>query len=99
MNNLNSESIDTEIATVTGLPVVEADPADDVPKADWKTIDQALSHLGRRRAQQDYEEGRWLVAAQRCAAHKRLGFATLSEYVERRLGHDPHTIAERLRVA
>lgn len=86
-------------STEAGLPIVEADPADDIPRADWKTIDQALSHLGRRRAEQDYEEGRWLVAAQRTAAHQRFGFATLSEYVERRLGHDPHTTAERLRIA
>lgn len=72
---------------------------DYVPSADWKTIDQALVRLALRRGEQEYEEGRWLLAARRRAVHVPLGFATFAEYVERRLGYDPHTTATKLRVA
>jgi hypothetical protein len=70
-----------------------------VPEAEWSAVDAAIVQIGRTRAEQDFEEGRWLLAARRCAVHTRLGFATFSEYVERRLGHDPRTTAEKLRVA
>jgi hypothetical protein len=70
-----------------------------VPAGDWAAIDAALVRLGRSKAEHDYEEGRWLLAARRGAVHTRLGFATLAEYIERRLGYDGRTTAERLRVA
>jgi hypothetical protein len=70
-----------------------------VPRADWETIDLEISSLGRRRAQHEYEEGRWMLAARRAAVHLRVGMATFAEYVERRLGYDPRTTHERLRVA
>jgi len=70
-----------------------------VPDADWTAIDTAIVRLGLSKAEHDYEEGRWLLAARRRAVHARLGFANLSEYVERRLGHDARTTAEKLRVA
>ena len=70
-----------------------------VPTGDWTAIDAAISRLGRSKAEHDYEEGRWLLAARRAAVHTRLGFASLGEYIERRLGHDPRTTAEKLRVA
>jgi hypothetical protein len=65
----------------------------------WKEVDQALRRLARLRSAQDYEEGRWLLAARRTAVHVHFGFASLAEYVERVLGYDPRTTAERLRVA
>ena len=70
-----------------------------MPAVEWPAIDEAISRLGKRRAQQDYEEGRWLLAGRRAAVHSRFGFATFAEYVERRLGYDPRTTADRLRVA
>jgi hypothetical protein len=70
-----------------------------VPDADWTAIDATIVRLGRTRAEQEFEEGRWLLAARRRAVHTHLGFATFSQYVERRLGHDARTTADKLRVA
>ena len=65
----------------------------------WQTIDQTLLELAARAGDLDAEIGRWLVAAAREGVHRRLGFASFAEYVERRLGFDPRTTRERLRVA
>src|SRR3954469_15922593 len=53
----------------------------------------------RQRAGADPEEGRWLLEAQRCAAHVHLGFGSFSEYVERSFGYKPRSTLEKLRVA
>ena len=66
---------------------------------DWKEVDGGLRRLARTRAAHDHEEGRFLLAARRTAVHAHLGFATMAEYVERVLGYDARTTAERLRVA
>jgi hypothetical protein len=47
----------------------------------------------------DAEEGRWLLAALRAAAHLHLGLASFSEYVERSFGYRPRSTQEKLRVA
>ncbi len=65
----------------------------------WQTIDQALLGLAARAGDLDAEIGRWLVAAAREGVHRHFGFASLAEYVERRLGFDARTTRERLRVA
>ncbi|MCB9572319.1 MAG: HNH endonuclease [Kofleriaceae bacterium] len=74
--------------------------ADRAPPADdWRRLDRALRGVARRRAALDAEEARWLVAAQRIALHRRFGYATLAEYLERTLGYGPRAARERLRVA
>ncbi len=65
----------------------------------WQTIDQTLLGLAARAGDLDAEIGRWLVAAAREGVHRHFGFASLAEYVERRLGFDARTTRERLRVA
>lgn len=66
---------------------------------DWKTVDRALRRLSGLRAARDYEEGQWLLAARRTAVHAHLGYAGITEYIERVLGYDRRTALERLRVA
>ncbi len=66
---------------------------------EWQQVDRALRQLARSRAQRDFEEGRWLLAARRTEVHRHLGYASLPEYVERVLGYDARTTHDRLRVA
>lgn len=65
----------------------------------WRAADGALRRLARRRAALDVEEAAALVRARELGVHVHLGLATFLEYVERVLGHAPHTARERLRVA
>src|SRR6187549_906207 len=65
----------------------------------WLQAHRALSQLAKERASADAEEGRWLLAALRSAAHLHLGFASFSEYIERSFGYKPRTTQEKLRVA
>jgi hypothetical protein len=65
----------------------------------WREIDAKLRSFAAQRAALDEEEARWLVAARRAELHRRFGFATLLEYLERILGYGPHAARERLRVA
>jgi hypothetical protein len=44
---------------------------------------------GASRAGLDFEEGRWLLAAQRARVHERLGYGSFLEYVERLFGYAP----------
>jgi hypothetical protein len=66
---------------------------------DWVRAHEALSRLARERARADAEEGRWLLAALRAAAHVHLGFGSFAEYVERLFGYKPRSTQEKLRVA
>src|SRR6186713_3161881 len=63
----------------------------------WLRAHRALSRLAKERANADAEEGRWLLAALRFAAHLHLGFASFSEYIERSFGYKPRTTQEKLR--
>jgi hypothetical protein len=65
----------------------------------WQIAHEALSRLARERAAADAEEGRWLLAARRAAAHVHLGYGAFSEYVERMFGAKPRSTQEKLRVA
>ena len=65
----------------------------------WMRAHRELSRLARERAAADAEEGRWLLAALRSAAHVHLGFGSFSEYVERSFGYKPRSTQEKLRVA
>ncbi len=72
---------------------VEAQPSD------WVKAHEALSRLAKQRAFADAEEGRWLLAARRSAAHVHLGFGAFGEYVERLFGYGRRLTQEKLRVA
>ena len=67
--------------------------------SEWVQAHEALSRLARERARADAEEGRWLLAALRSAAHVHLGFGSFGEYVERLFGYKPRSTQEKLRVA
>ena len=69
------------------------------PAPDWRQLDRQLRGIARRRAALDAEEARWLVLAQQLELHRRFGYATLLEYLERTLGYGPRAARERLRVA
>jgi len=77
--------------TTAGVAVVE--------QSEWLVAHEALSRLAKERAAAEAEEGRWLLAALRSAAHVHLGYGSFSEYVERLFGHKPRSTQERLRVA
>ena len=68
-------------------------------KSEWVRAHEALSRLARERAAADAEEGRWLLAALRSAAHAHLGYGSFGEYVERLFGYKPRSTQEKLRVA
>src|SRR3954453_19630759 len=70
-----------------------------VEQSEWVVAHEALSRLARERAAADAEEGRWLLAALRSAAHVHLGYGSFGEYVERLFGYKPRSTQEKLRVA
>lgn len=65
----------------------------------WLQAHEALSRLAKARALADAEEGRWLLAAVRSAAHVHLGFGSFGEYIERLFGYGRRCTQEKLRVA
>ncbi len=66
---------------------------------DWRTIDRRIRRLAERRSTLDAEEARLLVVAKRMEIHKRLGYGSFDEYLERALGYRPTTGRDRVRVA
>src|SRR5262245_1405519 len=66
---------------------------------DWRIVDRTLQMLAEERASLDAREARWLRAATRIEIWRELGFVSLLDYMERRLGYQPHAAKERLRVA
>jgi hypothetical protein len=58
-----------------------------------------LTELARRRAALDWEEGTAILRAYRSGAHRHLGHASFSEYIERLFGYKPRATEEKLRVA
>jgi hypothetical protein len=67
--------------------------------SDWQAAHDALVRLARTRAGLDFEEGRWLLAAQRARVHDRLGYGSFLEYVARLFGYAPRLTQDKLRVA
>jgi hypothetical protein len=66
---------------------------------DWQRAHNELVQLARGRAGLDCEEAHWLLVALRSGAHRRLGFASFLEYLERIFGYSPRFSQERVRVA
>lgn len=65
----------------------------------WVEIDLWGKRLAGKLAGLDVEIGDWLLAARDEDVHRRLGYGSFVEYVQRRLGFERHTIGERVRVA
>jgi hypothetical protein len=65
----------------------------------WVEIDLWGKALAGKQAALDVDVGEWLLAARDAEVHRYLGCASFVEYAQRRLGLDPHSINERLRVA
>lgn len=69
------------------------------PEGEWQAAHAALGELARQRAGLDFEEGCCLLAARRAEAHRRLGYGSFAEYIERLFGHSPRLTHDKLRVA
>jgi hypothetical protein len=67
--------------------------------SEWRAAHEALTRLARQRAGLDFEEGTWLLAAQRAGVHARLGYGSFFEYIERLFGYSPRLTHDKLRVA
>src|SRR5688500_2283210 len=67
--------------------------------SDWKRAHRELTRLARARADQDFDEGRWLLTALRSGTHARLGYGSFAEYVERVFGYAARLTHDKLRVA
>src|SRR5689334_22304857 len=65
----------------------------------WQRAHEELVRLAEKRAGLDYEEGRWLLRAERAGAHARLGYGSFREYVERLFGYSARLVHEKVRVA
>jgi len=65
----------------------------------WEKVHERLLSFAKRRAGLEWEEGRLLRDAQRAGVHRRLGFASFGEYVERLFGYNGRLVKEKLRVA
>src|SRR5689334_23006376 len=67
--------------------------------AHWRRAHDELVRLAATRAGLDYEEGRWLLRAERAGAHLRLGYGSFREYAGRLFGYSARLVQEKLRVA
>ena len=65
----------------------------------WKEVDAKLVELAGEQSRREYELGQWMLAAERERVHVQMGFRSLVEYFEHRLGKAPLAITERLRTA
>jgi hypothetical protein len=62
-------------------------------------VDRRLREYARHRASLDAAEAFDLLRAEQLKLHFLCGFATMYEYLERKLGYGPHAARERMRVA
>jgi len=65
----------------------------------WRVVDGELCRLAKGQARNDAAIARWLRDADSIRIWEHLGYATMFEYAERRLGYAPRTAKDRLRVA
>jgi hypothetical protein len=66
---------------------------------EWVEVDRRLREYARHRASLDAAEAFDLLRAEQLKLHCLCGFATMYEYLERKLGYGPHAARERMRVA
>jgi hypothetical protein len=67
--------------------------------AEWKYLHQRLRSIAKRRVALEAEEAGYLIEAEETQLYRRLGYTTMTEYMERELYWGPHAAKERLRVA
>src|SRR5687768_945823 len=67
--------------------------------SDWREVDAELRRIARRRGADDYEEGRWLLAAERTRPDRHSAVGSFFEYIERIFGYVAKVAMERVRVA
>ncbi len=65
----------------------------------WKVIDRQLRTIAKRRGALDCDEAMLLCEAARHEVWRRVGNASLFEYLEEVLGYGPKTARERIRIA
>ncbi len=70
-----------------------------VREEDWKALHARLRSIAKRRVVLEAEEASCLIEAEESELHRRLGYASMLEYLERELYWGPHAAKERLRVA
>lgn len=93
-------SIASETLSMLDTPIElpELDPSVH-PLDDWRFVDQMLCRIAKKRHELDALEARWLREAVRLKIWKRLGYVSIIDYMERRLGYGPRAAQERLRTA
>jgi hypothetical protein len=74
-------------------------PSGDHGPIEWVEVDRRLREYARHRASLDAAEAFDLLRAEQLKLHILCGFATMYEYLERKLGYGPHAARERMRVA
>ena len=72
---------------------------DSAASQDWKRAHDELVRLAKERAGLDWQEGRSLLSAMRSQAHRKIGYASFEEYIERLFGYSPRFTKEKVRVA
>ena len=72
---------------------------DSAAHGDWKRAHHELVRLAKERAGLDWQEGRSLLSALRSQAHRKIGYASFEEYIERLFGYSPRFTKEKVRVA
>jgi hypothetical protein len=100
---MESKAVTEEGIDAAGEAHANGTPCAGVPEAttgaDWEQAHNELVRLAHTRAGLDGVEAHWLLVALRSGAHRRLGFASFLEYLERLFGYSPRFGQERLRVA
>ena len=90
---MESKVVTDEGIDAAGEAHANGTPGAGVPEAttgaDWQQAHNELVRLAHTRAGLDCEEGHWLLVALRSGAHRRLGFASFLEYLERLFGYSP----------
>lgn len=70
-----------------------------VEMTDRDEVHRRVCSFKGQRGELDYEQGRWLLAADRLRVHEALGLGSFGEYAERFGGIDARQARERVRVA
>lgn len=77
----------------------ESNEAELVREAEWKELHWRLRSLAQQRVALEAQEAGLLLEAEETRLHRRLGYSSFLEYMERELHYGPHAANERLRVA
>lgn len=70
-----------------------------IREKDWKELHWQLRSIAQQRVALEAQETSLLLEAEESHLYRRLGYSTMTEYMERELHWGPHAANERLRVA